>query len=61
MASKMRDMFDHDRPVTCTVCNAKLHWAEDQDAWVDFYGIDVCRDENGDYWAHDANQEIEPI
>lgn len=54
----MRDMFDHSRPVTCTVCEEILHWADDQESWVDFYGVGMCREsEDEEYFPHDLWQD----
>lgn len=65
MATSLRDLFDHDRPVTCTMCDQRMTWDESQDAWVDAYGVDVCKDpEEGDtaeYWAHDLHQDPLPL
>lgn len=62
MATSVRDLFDHSRPVTCTVCAQRLRWDESLEAWVDAYGVDVCKDsDEGDaaeYWAHDLHQDL---
>jgi len=43
---------------TCADCRQVMQWDPSQEAFVDFYGVDVCReDEDSEYFAHDVYDE----
>ena len=59
--SRLRNKFDHNRRISCTVCNSDLIWSESGETFVarggPFDGASVCHDGDGEYWGHDVHQD----